>query len=105
MRNVATFEWGGTDHRGKQDWANLYNEDVLANNKVSVSCTAYADDMFAEMDIRREKLAYTPNSKAWLTNEYEHNGLRANGERILDKLTEPWSETDNQATDLIFLIG
>ena len=46
----------------------------------------YADDMFVEMDYSRETLANIPNSKAWITNEYEHNGLRVDGERILDKL-------------------
>jgi hypothetical protein len=77
----------------KQDWANLYDEDVLANNKVPVSCAVYADDMFVEMDISRETLAHIPNSKAWITNEYEHNGLRADGVRILDKLISMGNQT------------
>jgi pimeloyl-ACP methyl ester carboxylesterase len=72
----------------KADWGSLYNAEVLANNRVPVSCAVYADDMFVEMDISRETLAKIPNSKAWITNEYEHNGLRADGERILDKLIE-----------------
>ncbi|SEG16157.1 alpha/beta fold hydrolase [Vibrio hangzhouensis] len=72
----------------KDDWGPLYNAEVLAKNRVPVSCAVYADDMFVEMDISRETLAGIPNSKAWITNEYEHNGLRADGERILDKLIE-----------------
>ncbi|MGR5218677.1 alpha/beta fold hydrolase [Vibrio parahaemolyticus] len=72
----------------KDDWGPLYDANVLANNRVPVSCAVYADDMFVEMDISRETLAGIPNSKAWITNEYEHNGLRADGERILDKLIE-----------------
>jgi pimeloyl-ACP methyl ester carboxylesterase len=72
----------------KDDWGSLYDANVLANNTVPVSCAVYADDMFVEMDISRETLARIPNSKAWITNEYEHNGLRADGERILDKLIE-----------------
>lgn len=39
-----------------------------------------------ELDFSRETLALMPNAKAWITNEYEHNGLRADGERILDRL-------------------
>ena len=27
-----------------------------------------------------------PTLKPWVTNEYEHNGLRADGDRILDRL-------------------
>jgi len=70
----------------KQDWQPLYDAEVLASNKVPVSCAVYADDMFVEMDISRETLAQIPNSQAWITNEYEHNGLRADGEKILDTL-------------------
>ncbi len=77
----------------KQDWTSLYDEEVLANNKVPVSCAVYADDMFVEMDFSRETLAHIPNSKAWITNEYEHNGLRADGERILDKLISIGNQT------------
>jgi hypothetical protein len=29
-----------------------------------------------------------PNAKAWMTNEYEHNGLGADGEKILDRLIQ-----------------
>ncbi|MDA9557400.1 alpha/beta hydrolase [Vibrio sp.] len=70
----------------KNDWPTLYDANVLANNTVPLTCAVYADDMFVEMDISRETLASIPNSKKWITNEYEHNGLRADGERVLDYL-------------------
>ncbi|MGU3844911.1 alpha/beta hydrolase, partial [Vibrio diabolicus] len=44
-------------------------------------------------EISRETLALIPNSKAWITNEYEHNGLRADGERVLDKLIAMGNQT------------
>jgi pimeloyl-ACP methyl ester carboxylesterase len=77
----------------KADWTPLYDAEQLAKNQVPVSCAVYADDMFVEMDISRETLAAMPNSKAWITNEYEHNGLRADGERILDKLITMGKQT------------
>lgn len=77
----------------KDDWPALYDEKQLAMNKVPVSCAVYADDMFVEMDISRETLSLMPNSKAWITNEYEHNGLRADGERILDTLIAMGNQT------------
>ncbi len=77
----------------KDDWAPLYDESQLKENKVPVSCAVYADDMFVEMDISRETLSLMPNSKAWITNEYEHNGLRADGERILDTLIAMGNQT------------
>jgi hypothetical protein len=27
-----------------------------------------------------------PTLRPWVTNEYEHNGLRVDGERVLDRL-------------------
>ncbi|KJY82143.1 alpha/beta hydrolase [Vibrio galatheae] len=77
----------------KQDWSALYDAKQLASNKVPVSCAVYADDMFVEMDISRETLTMIPNAKAWITNEYEHNGLRADGEKILDKLIAMGEQT------------
>ncbi len=77
----------------KEDWSALYDDNQLSKNKVPVSCAVYADDMFVEMDISRETLSLMPNAKAWITNEYEHNGLRADGERILDTLIAMGNQT------------
>ena len=72
----------------KTSWDSLYDVEKLASNSVPVACAVYADDMYVEMDYSRETLAGIPNSKAWITNEYEHNGIGVDGERILDKLIE-----------------
>ena len=72
----------------RTDWADLYDVQALANNTVPVACAVYAEDMYVEMQYSLETLKGVPNSKAWITNEYEHNGLRADGERILDKLIQ-----------------
>ena len=39
-----------------------------------------------EFDYSRETLRGLGCSRAWITNEYEHNGLRADGEVVLDRL-------------------
>lgn len=70
----------------KSDWGELYNADVLSRNTVPVACAVYADDMYVEFDYSRETLATIPMSKAWITNEYEHNGIGVDGENILDRL-------------------
>ncbi|WJG23288.1 alpha/beta fold hydrolase [Vibrio furnissii] len=77
----------------KDDWHALYDAKVLAQNSVPVSCAVYADDMFVEMDISRETLRHIPNSQAWITNQYEHNGLRVDGEHILDTLIAMGEQT------------
>ena len=70
----------------KSDWGTLNNAEQLSKNTVPMACAVYADDMYVELDYSRETLANIPNSKAWITSEYEHNGLRVDGERIVDKL-------------------
>lgn len=77
----------------KADWGELYFPEVLARNTVPVSCAVYADDMFVEMDFSRETLKQIPNSQAWITNQYQHNGLRADGEHILDTLITMGEQT------------
>lgn len=70
----------------KHDWPNLYNAEQLSQNTVPLACAAYVDDMYVEFDFTRETLKNIPHSRAWMTNEYEHNGLRADGEKILTTL-------------------
>lgn len=70
----------------KKDWCDLYDVQVLKKNQVPVACTVYADDMYVEFDYTRETLAKIPKSKAWITNEYEHNGIGVDGEKILGRL-------------------
>ncbi|WP_230389728.1 alpha/beta fold hydrolase [Vibrio nitrifigilis] len=77
----------------KEDWTPLYDESVLSGNQVPVSCASYAEDMFVDIDLTRKTLQLMPNTKAWITNEYEHNGLRADGENILDRLIEMGEQT------------
>lgn len=70
----------------KSDWGPLYDRARLAANRVPVACAVYADDMYVEFDYSRDTLKGLGNSRAWITNEYEHNGIRTDGERILDRL-------------------
>ncbi|MFD2178465.1 alpha/beta fold hydrolase [Veronia pacifica] len=86
LNNLKPLKQAAEKLAEKSDWSNVYNPEQLSKNKVPVACAVYADDMYVEMDYSRETLRNIPNSKAWITNEYEHNGLRADGERILDKL-------------------
>ncbi|KFZ38735.1 alpha/beta hydrolase [Shewanella mangrovi] len=70
----------------KQDWPALYDLDVLANNKVPVAAAVYSNDMYVEREFSEETAAVVPNIRTWITSEYEHNGLRMDGEHILDRL-------------------
>jgi pimeloyl-ACP methyl ester carboxylesterase len=70
----------------KEDWPPLYDLEVLAGNKVPVAAAVYFDDMYVEFDYSLETVKQVPNIKTWVTSEYEHDGLRTDGERVLDAL-------------------
>ncbi|PMG78530.1 alpha/beta hydrolase [Shewanella sp. 10N.286.51.B7] len=70
----------------KADWSNLYDVDVLMQNTVPVSAAIYSEDMYVDMNYSLETVQLVDNLKYWLTSEYEHNGIRIDGERVLDKL-------------------
>lgn len=70
----------------KGDWPMLYQPTTLAENKVPVAAAIYSEDMFVEMRYSLETAAKVGNLKYWLTSEYEHNGIRMDGEHILDRL-------------------
>ena len=70
----------------KADWPRLYDLDVLRANTVPVAAAVYLDDMYVESTYSQETAAFIPHVRAWITNEYEHNALRADGERVLDRL-------------------
>ena len=69
-------------------WEPLYNLDVLEANTVPVAATVYYNDMYVERQFAEETAAHIKGIKLWVTNEYEHNGLRADGERVLSRLID-----------------
>ena len=70
----------------KADWPMLYNVETLRNNRVPVAAAVYYNDMYVHREFSEETAQIVPNMKLWVTSEYEHNGLRANGEHIVDRL-------------------
>jgi pimeloyl-ACP methyl ester carboxylesterase len=70
------------------EWPRLYDEDVLRGNEVPVAAIIYADDMYVERAFSEETAALIKGLRPWITNEYEHDGLRVDGERILGRLID-----------------
>ena len=69
-----------------RDWPALYDADVLASCEVPCAAAIYADDAYVHRDFSEETARLVPTMRPWVTNEYEHNGLRVQGDRILDRL-------------------
>jgi len=67
-------------------WPQLYDVERLRNNRVPTAAAVYFDDMYVHREFSEETARVVPNLKLWITNQYEHNGLRADGEAILDRL-------------------
>lgn len=69
-------------------WPRLYDPDRLAHNDVPVAATVYVDDMYVDRSFAEDTARQVRGLRAWITNEYAHNGLRADGERILGRLLD-----------------
>ena len=69
-------------------WPRLYDADRLAHNQVPIAATIYVNDLYVEREFAMETAAAIRGLRAWVTNEFEHNGLRADGERVLGRLID-----------------
>ena len=72
----------------KSDWPTLYDPSQLADNTVPCAALIYDDDMYVERALSVATAQHVKLMRTWVTNEYEHNGLRADGARILDRLLQ-----------------
>jgi len=74
------------DLLAQRTWPRLYDEERLRACEVPCAAAIYADDAYVVRSFSEETAAMVPSMRTWLTDEYEHNGLRVDGGRILDRL-------------------
>lgn len=72
----------------EQSWPRLYDAGQLARNEVPVAATIYVNDLYVERRFAEETAVAIRGLRPWITDEYEHNGLRADGERVLGRLID-----------------
>jgi pimeloyl-ACP methyl ester carboxylesterase len=94
------FPWMWEDYAGlrpqraaaellaEHPWPALYDPDRLRHNEVPVAATIYVNDLYVERDFAEETADAIRGLRAWETDEFEHNGLRADGERVLGRLID-----------------
>ena len=70
----------------RTDWAPLYDPDRLAANEVPVAAAVYHDDMYVDTDHALTTARTIRGLRTYVTNEFEHDGVRAGGPRVLDRL-------------------
>ncbi|MGH3509163.1 MAG: alpha/beta fold hydrolase [Nocardioidaceae bacterium] len=71
-----------------EDWGPLYDVDRLAANEVPVLAAIYHDDMYVDAQLQLDTARRVGNVRTWVTNEFEHDGLRAHGSRVLGRLMD-----------------
>ena len=69
-------------------WPRLYDESALRANEVPVAATIYVHDLYVERAFAEETARLTRGMRTWITDEYEHNALRADGDRVLSRLLD-----------------
>lgn len=74
------------DLLAERQWPALYDAEALAACDVPCAAAIYADDAYVHRPFSEETARLVPTMKAWITNEFEHNGIHVDGERILDRL-------------------
>ena len=70
------------------EWPALYDPDALAANEVPAAAAIYAEDMYVERVYSEATAATIRGLRPWVTSEFDHNGLRADGERVLGRLLD-----------------
>ncbi|MGQ4432499.1 MULTISPECIES: alpha/beta fold hydrolase [unclassified Streptomyces] len=68
------------------DWQPLYDPARLAVNEVPVAAAVYHDDMYVDATHSLETARAIRGLRTWVTDEFEHDGVRAGGPRVLDRL-------------------
>ena len=70
----------------RDDWPPLYDPVRLAANEVPVAAAVYYNDMYVDRELSMPTARAIPGLQAWVTSEYEHDGLRVSNGAVLDRL-------------------
>jgi pimeloyl-ACP methyl ester carboxylesterase len=72
----------------RTDWSPLFDRQRLAANEVPVAAAVYFDDLYVDAGLQLETAHDVGNLQAWVTNEWEHDGIRESGDRVVRRLLE-----------------
>ena len=70
----------------RDSWPPLYDPSRLAANEVPVAAVVYYDDMYVPRELSMPTAEAIRGLRTWVTNEYEHDGIRASSGKVLDRL-------------------
>jgi len=67
-------------------WPPLYDAARLQANDVPAAAAVYYDDMYVPREFSVPTARLIRGLRPWITNEYEHDGLRVSNGKVLDRL-------------------
>jgi hypothetical protein len=70
----------------RDSWPALYDAARLRANEVPASAAVYFDDMYVPQEFSVPTARTIRGLRPWVTNEYEHDGLRSSEGKVLDRL-------------------
>ena len=70
----------------RDDWPPLYDPSRLAANEVPAAAAVYYNDMYVDREFSMRTVGSIRGLRAWVTSEYEHDGLRVSAGAVLDRL-------------------
>ncbi|WP_026360802.1 alpha/beta fold hydrolase [Amycolatopsis nigrescens] len=70
----------------EHEWPRLYDPARLRDCSVPCAAAIYTEDAYVDRVFSEETARLIPSMRTWVTNEYQHDGLRMDGGRILDRL-------------------
>ena len=68
------------------DFDRIYDPARLAANEVPLQAAVYFDDLYVDSGLQLDTLSHVGNTHAWVTNEFEHDGLH--GSKVFKHLYE-----------------
>lgn len=91
IRSLRPFATAANALAEHDDYTTLYDEQRLASNEVPVAAVGYFDDMYVDIGYSLDTEKRLGNSHLWVTNEYEHDGIRQDAtivRRLIDTVAE-----------------
>ncbi|MBL3698131.1 alpha/beta fold hydrolase [Leucobacter luti] len=70
----------GVEELASREWPiEMYDRERLGRNSVPVEAAVYFDDMYVDAGLSLNTASRVPGLNAWVTNEYEHDGVHHEG--------------------------
>ncbi len=69
-------------------WPRTYDLEILREVDIPKTALIYDDDMFVPADLSKQTADLMPNTRTWVTNSMQHDGLRADGAAVFAGLYE-----------------